>query len=268
MHGRRPPSFFLTKKKLADAGEVDGLINPFDSSSSIYAFMPSDSGCDRGKTLPLSRLSQDPAHLAQSRSRCRGSCEALVLLKASMKSWYSEGTPGIGESSIFWVGHGEVCDRLVSKQFCWQESDHISICLVVHEIWGLCLSSQGRPRMMGFWGESMVNRRMVSVWSMPVRRHRLLVMNLTYPVPKGRPSKAATATRDTHGTRGRLWVLANLTSMKLPAAPESIIATVSVHLPLNIMAMGTSRLLIESGVELRAAGWVGQEALRWPDRPQ
>ncbi len=108
---------------------------------------------------------------------------------------------------------------------------------------------------------------------MPVRRHRSLVMNLTCPVPKGRPSKAATATRDSHGTRGRLGVLANLISMKLPAAPESIIATVSVHLPLNIRAMGTSRLLIESGVELtivelQAAGRVGQEALRWLDRPQ
>ncbi len=68
-------------------------------------------------------------------------------------------------------------------------------------------------------------------------------------------------------------MLANLMSMKLPAAPQSIITTVSVHLPLDIRAMGTSRLLIESGVEftvveLRAAGRVGQEALRWPDRPQ
>ncbi len=41
----------------------------------------------------------------------------------------------------------------------------------------------------------------------------------------------------------------------------------------TIRAMGTSRLLIESRVELtvvelRAAGRVGQEALRWPHRPQ
>ncbi len=35
---------------------------------------------------------------------------------------------------------------------------------------------------------------------MPVRRHRYLVMNLTYPVSKGRSSKAATATWDSHGT--------------------------------------------------------------------
>ncbi len=144
------PSFFLTKKKLANAGEVDGLINPFDSSSSIYAFMASDSGCDRGKTLPLDGLDPGIISIEQSRSRCGRSCEAFVLLKASMRSCYSEGTPGIGESSIFWVGRGEVCDRLVSKQFCWQVSDHCSICLVVHENRGLCLSSQGRPRMMGF----------------------------------------------------------------------------------------------------------------------
>ncbi len=68
-------------------------------------------------------------------------------------------------------------------------------------------------------------------------------------------------------------MLANLMSMKLPAAPESIIATVSVHLPLDIRAMGTSRLLIESRVELtvvelQAAGRVGLEALRWPERPR
>ncbi len=150
MHGQRPPYFFLTNKKLADPGEVDGLINPFDSSSSIYAFMASDSGCDRGKTLPIDGLDPGRISIAQSRSRCGGSCEAFVWLKASMRSWYSEGTQEIGEPSIIWVGHGEVCDRLVSKQFCWEESDHCSICLVVHEIWGLCLSNQGRPRMLGF----------------------------------------------------------------------------------------------------------------------
>ncbi len=35
MQGRNPPSFFFTKKKPADAGDVDGLMKPFDSSSSM-----------------------------------------------------------------------------------------------------------------------------------------------------------------------------------------------------------------------------------------
>ncbi len=35
MQGRNPPSFFLTKKKPADAGDVGGLMKPFDSSSSM-----------------------------------------------------------------------------------------------------------------------------------------------------------------------------------------------------------------------------------------
>ncbi len=35
MKGRNPPSFFLTKKKPADAGDVDGLMKPFYISSSM-----------------------------------------------------------------------------------------------------------------------------------------------------------------------------------------------------------------------------------------
>ncbi len=52
MHGRSPPSFFFTKKNPAEAGDVDGRMKPLASSSSMYAFMASDSGCDRGKTRP------------------------------------------------------------------------------------------------------------------------------------------------------------------------------------------------------------------------
>ncbi len=53
MQGRSPPSFFLTKKNPAEAGDVDGLMNPLVSSSSIYDFIDSASGWDRGKILHL-----------------------------------------------------------------------------------------------------------------------------------------------------------------------------------------------------------------------
>ncbi len=66
-----------------------------------------------------------------------------------------------------------------------------------------------------------------------------LVVNLMCPVPKGRPSSAATATPDSHGIRGRECVLAKLISMKLPAAPESINARESTCAFSSIMVTGT-----------------------------
>ncbi len=77
-----------------------------------------------------------------------------------------------------------------------------------------------------------------------------LVMNLTCPVPKGRPSNAATATPDSHETRGRECVLAKFTSMKLPAAPESINARESNCELSNIMVTGTSSVDKVDGLEL------------------
>ncbi len=69
MQWRNPPSFFLTKKKPADAGDVDGLMKPFDSSSSMYAFMTSDSCCINGKILPLVGTAPERRLMAQSLGR-------------------------------------------------------------------------------------------------------------------------------------------------------------------------------------------------------
>ncbi len=93
------------------------------------------------------------------------------------------------------------------------------------------------------------------------------------PVPKGRPSSAATATPDSHGIRGRECALAKLISMKLPAAPESINARESNCEFSNIMVTGTSSVdkideLALTKDEPLEVGLVGQEILIWPGRPQ
>ncbi len=81
-----PPSFFFTKKNLADAGEVDGRMKPLANSSSMYSLMASDSGWERGNTLPLVGIAPGSRSIAQSLDRCGGSCDALDLLKASKRS--------------------------------------------------------------------------------------------------------------------------------------------------------------------------------------
>ncbi len=86
MQGRRLPSFFFTKKNPADAGDLDGTMNPLANSSSMYCFIVSDSGCERGKILPLGGADPGIRSIAQSLARCGGSLSASILLKASDRS--------------------------------------------------------------------------------------------------------------------------------------------------------------------------------------
>ncbi len=170
MHGRRPPSIFLTKKNPADAGEMDGLMKPLASSSSMYAFIASDSGCDRGNTLPLVGIAPGSRSMAQSLDWCGGSWEAFDLLNASVRSWYS-----IGRSDMAGISDDEGDAEVVTwccncRHSFWQRSYHCWICLTVQEIQGLCLSSQGKPRITGFCGESIAKRRVISVWKEPTFR--------------------------------------------------------------------------------------------------
>ncbi len=88
MQGRSPPSFILMKKNPAEAGDVEGLMKPLESSSSIYKFIASASGCDKGKTLPLGGWEPGWRSMGQSPVLCEGSWEALILVKASASSWY------------------------------------------------------------------------------------------------------------------------------------------------------------------------------------
>ncbi len=270
MHGRRPPPFFFTKKNPADAGEVDGRMKPLANSSSMYALMASDSGWERGNTLPFVGIAPGSRSIAQSLDRCSGSCDALDLLKASERSWYSTGrflVEGVSES-------GEGVDFASGQWNCrhswWQNSDHCWICFADQEIRGLCFSSQGRPRITGFWGESMAKRHMRSMCREPVLSVSTWVLNWTSPGPRVRPSSAVTASRVSHVTRGRLWKLAKLISIKFPAAPESIKAVVSTATPEELREMGTIKVL-EQGLTEKVdlvGGWVGQLTRRCPDCPQ
>ncbi len=81
---------FLMKKNLAEAGDVEGLMKPLESSSSIYNFIAPASGCDKGKTLPLGGWESGWRLMAQSPVMCEGSWEALILLKACCVSLTKE----------------------------------------------------------------------------------------------------------------------------------------------------------------------------------
>ncbi len=55
--------------------------------------------------------------MAQSPVQCGGSWVALVLLKASARSWYSAGSCDSGVHVNFLV-------EVEGRQFCLQDSDH------------------------------------------------------------------------------------------------------------------------------------------------
>ncbi len=117
-------------------------MKPLASSSSMYAFIASDSGCDRGNTLPLVGIAPGSRSMAQSLDRCGGSWEALDLLNASERSWYSAGRSDTTGVSVDKEDLGFVAWNWNCRHFLWQGSDHCWICLVVQEIRGLC--SHGR----------------------------------------------------------------------------------------------------------------------------
>ncbi len=155
MHGRSPPSFFLTKKNPAEASEVDGLMKPLASSSSMYCLIASDSGWANGKILPLGGVVPDINSMAQSTERWAGSWDAFFLLNASARSEYSEGRSVL---VAFWtVGKDGMVEALeiFERQRSWHVVPHWRICPSLQEMWGLCVGSQGNPRMIGWFGEWM-----------------------------------------------------------------------------------------------------------------
>jgi len=91
MQGRRLPSFFPTKKKPAPAGETDGRMNPLLRASLIYPSMAALSGAEREKSLPRGGQVPGSRSIAQSYGLWGGREAALVLLKTSQRSSYSEG---------------------------------------------------------------------------------------------------------------------------------------------------------------------------------
>ncbi len=131
-----------------------------------------------GKTLPLGGCEPGRRSMAQSLERWGGNWEALVLLKASMWSWYS---PGILDAL---QGSGCLPWRMRLRQFFRQNSDHWIICLSDQEIHGLCFSNQGRAKMRGVWGDWKTKRRMVSVWRALVRSDKSSVVNWIRPEPE------------------------------------------------------------------------------------
>jgi hypothetical protein len=50
MHGCRPPSFFLTKKKLEDMVDMEGQMYPCFRASVTYVSIANVSSCDSGYT--------------------------------------------------------------------------------------------------------------------------------------------------------------------------------------------------------------------------
>ena len=92
MHGRSVPSFLLTKKNPAPAGDDDGRMRPEARHSPMYLSMASRLGADREKSRPLGGLVPERRLMAQSYDRWGGREVALLLLNTSPRSWYSLGT--------------------------------------------------------------------------------------------------------------------------------------------------------------------------------
>ena len=92
MQGRRAPSFLLTKKNPAPAGDDDGRIRPEARHSPMYLSIASRSGADREKSRPLGGLVPERRSMEQSYDRWGGREVALLLLNTSPRSWYSLGT--------------------------------------------------------------------------------------------------------------------------------------------------------------------------------
>ncbi len=123
-------------------GDVEKRMKPLASSSSMYDFIVC-SGCDSGKTLPLGGWDPRRRSMAQSLARWGGKCDALTLLKPRLDldiRWVM----GLSRKSHSPSWRACCGDNL--KAEVWPLND----LFLVHEIEGLCCSSHGRPRMMGF----------------------------------------------------------------------------------------------------------------------
>ncbi len=124
----------FTKNKPAEAGEVDGRMKPFASSSSTYFFMASASGCDKGNILPLGGVLLGISSMEQSLERCGGSSVAFTLLNASRRSAYWEGRWTTSECPWVRVMVLTVTGMLWLIHCSWQADPHCLISPSFHEM--------------------------------------------------------------------------------------------------------------------------------------
>lgn len=128
--------------------------------------------------------------------------------------------------------------------------------------------------MMGLWREQIRKSLVVSVCRIPTFRVMSMVVKWTHPVPRGHPSSTATAKGELHGIISHRW--ASSSSIKFPAAPESIKAFVVKLFVANFIVIGISMhdvhwLGKKEVLTLWADccdGRVRQLTLRWPAWPQ
>lgn len=85
--------------------------------------------------------------MAQSHGQCGGNCEALVLLKASIRSTYSGGTGGSACDTSDILMALMIIGRIGLSNLDELVASHRVIYPVRHEIYGLWFCSQGKPRM-------------------------------------------------------------------------------------------------------------------------
>lgn len=74
--GSCPPSFFLTKKKLETAGDVDGWINSCERASVLYSSMARVYGIESGYIQPFGSVAPGSRSIAQSHGLWGGSLVA------------------------------------------------------------------------------------------------------------------------------------------------------------------------------------------------
>ena len=104
MQGRSDPSFLLTKKKPASAGDEEGRMSPEARHFPMYLSIARCSGADWEKSRPLGGLVPERRSMEQSYERWGGRDVTLLLLKTSPRSWYSLGTE---DKSLGWWRIGD-----------------------------------------------------------------------------------------------------------------------------------------------------------------
>ena len=143
---------------------------------------------------------------------------ALALLNTSLRSCYSAGTPVRSGAEAGTREAGDSAGGL--RQDRWQVSPHSRMEQVIQSMLGLCLQSQGYPRMTGWLGVERSRNWMVSMWPPGNRMHTGLVREVI--LPSTCPSRALAEMGDgsfsgrNPSRRARPW------SIMLSSAPESI----------------------------------------------
>jgi len=90
---RKEPSFFLTKRTGAACGDLEEQMKPNARCLSMNSRRVQSSDGEREYVRPSGGWAPSSSSIFRSTGQCGAKVSALDLLKTSVKSWYSSGTP-------------------------------------------------------------------------------------------------------------------------------------------------------------------------------